>query len=88
LRVQRLTTWSRNSLKGVRKSQMMPDQVRKWLRLQSKDFYAAGFDALAEQWDKCINVGGGYVEKCLFHVQISHVLLFISICDLFADSSS
>jgi hypothetical protein len=29
------TTGSRNSLKDVRKSQMMPDQVRKWLRQQS-----------------------------------------------------
>jgi hypothetical protein len=37
--------------------------VRKWLRHQSKHFYAAGFDALVKQWDKCINVGGGYVEK-------------------------
>jgi hypothetical protein len=32
-----------------------------WLRQQSKDFYAAGFDALVRRWDKCINVGG-YVE--------------------------
>jgi hypothetical protein len=39
-------------------------EVRKWLRQQSKDFYAAGFDAaLAKQWDKCISIGGGYVEK-------------------------
>jgi hypothetical protein len=30
---------------------------------QSKDFYAAGFDALVKRWDKCIIVGGGYVEK-------------------------
>jgi hypothetical protein len=37
--------------------------VRKWLRQQSKDFYATGFDALLKQWDKCISVGGGYVEK-------------------------
>jgi hypothetical protein len=37
--------------------------VRKWLRQQSKDFYAAGFDALVKRWDKCINVGGGYVMK-------------------------
>jgi hypothetical protein len=28
-----------------------------------KDFYAAGFDALGKQWDRCIGVGGGYVEK-------------------------
>jgi hypothetical protein len=31
-------------------------EVRKWLRQQSKDFYAAGFDAPD-------NVAGGYVEK-------------------------
>jgi histone-lysine N-methyltransferase SETMAR len=37
--------------------------VQKWLRQQSKDLHAAGFDALVKQWDKCINVGGGYVEK-------------------------
>jgi hypothetical protein len=36
---------------------------RKWLRQQSKDFCAAGFDALVKRWDRCINVGGGYVEK-------------------------
>jgi hypothetical protein len=45
---------------------MMPDQVRKWLRQQTKDFYAAGFDALAKRWDKCIDVGGGYAEKEMF----------------------
>jgi hypothetical protein len=38
-------------------------EVWKWLRQQSKDFYAAGFDALVKRWDKCINVGGGDVEK-------------------------
>jgi hypothetical protein len=55
--------WPRNFLKDVRKSQMMPDQVRKWLRQQPKDFYAASFDALVKRWDKCINNGGRYVEK-------------------------
>jgi hypothetical protein len=38
-------------------------EVRKWLRQPSKDFYAAGFYALVKQWDKCISVGGGYIEK-------------------------
>jgi hypothetical protein len=38
-------------------------EVRKWLRQQSKDFYAAGFDALIKRWDKCVNVGGGHVAK-------------------------
>jgi hypothetical protein len=30
---------------------------------KSKDFCAAGFDALLKRWDKCISVGGGHVEK-------------------------
>jgi hypothetical protein len=62
-RVKRFTTGSRNSLKNVRKSQMMPYQMRMCLRQQSKDFCAAGFDALVKRWDKCVNVDGGYVEK-------------------------
>jgi hypothetical protein len=28
-----------------------------------KNLHAAGFDAMVKRWDKCINVGGGYVEK-------------------------
>jgi hypothetical protein len=39
-RVKRFTTRSRNSLKDVRKSQLMSDQPRKWLRQQSKDFHS------------------------------------------------
>jgi hypothetical protein len=38
-------------------------EVRKWLRQQPKDFYAAGFDALVKRWDRCIDVDGGYFEK-------------------------
>jgi hypothetical protein len=38
-------------------------EVRKWMRRHWKDCCAAGFDALVKRWDKCINVGGGYVEK-------------------------
>jgi hypothetical protein len=34
-------------------------EMQKWLRQQSKDFYAAGFNALVKRWDKCINVNGG-----------------------------
>jgi hypothetical protein len=62
-RVKRFTAGSRNSLKDVRKSQDDEMEVRKWLRQQSKDFCAAGFDALVKRWGQCINVGGGYVEK-------------------------
>jgi hypothetical protein len=47
--------------------------IRKWVEKRGKrfaddeevvkDLSAAGFDALAKRWDKCVNVGGGYVEK-------------------------
>jgi hypothetical protein len=48
-----------------------------------------GFDALVNWWDKCNSVGAGYVKKTmLFQVWTWHVLCFISICDLFTDSSS
>jgi hypothetical protein len=64
-------------------------EVRKWLRQQSKDFCAVGFDALVKRWGKCINIDGGYVEKQMFfQVRTAHVLRFISICDLFTDSPS
>jgi hypothetical protein len=56
-------------------------QMRKWLRQQSKDFRSVGFDALVKQCDKCINVGGGYIQ-----FRISHVLRSVFICDLFSDS--
>jgi hypothetical protein len=35
----------------------------KWLRQQSKYFYAADFDALVKRCEKCVNVDGRYVEK-------------------------
>jgi hypothetical protein len=38
-------------------------EVRKWLRQQSKGFYAVGFDAPVKQWNKYVNVGRGHVEK-------------------------
>jgi hypothetical protein len=38
-------------------------EMRNWLRQLSKDFYAAGFEARVKRWDKCVSVGGGYVEK-------------------------
>jgi hypothetical protein len=38
-------------------------EVLKWLRQQTKHFRAVGFDELVKRWDKCISVGGEYVEK-------------------------
>jgi hypothetical protein len=32
-------------------------KMREWLRQQSKDFCAAGSDALVKRWDMCTNVG-------------------------------
>jgi hypothetical protein len=91
--LKRFTTESRNCHLGGKRftnDEEVETEVRKWLRKQSKDFYAAGFDALVKQWDECISVGGGYVKKQFFFIQvrISHVLHFVSICDLFTDSPS
>jgi hypothetical protein len=55
--------WAANVSLMTKRSKL---EVRRWLRQQSKKFYAAGFDALVKRWDKCINVGGGYVEKYMF----------------------
>jgi hypothetical protein len=38
-------------------------EMRKWMKQQTKNFYAAAFDALVKRWDKCINGGGVYIEK-------------------------
>jgi hypothetical protein len=38
-------------------------EVRNWLRQQSKDLCAAGFDVMVKRWDKCSNVDGGYVGE-------------------------
>jgi hypothetical protein len=42
---------------------MMPDQARKWVKQQSKDFCSADLNTLVKGYDKCMNVGGGYIEK-------------------------
>jgi len=34
-----------------------------WFRQQPQEFYAAGFQGLVKQWDKCLNFYGDYVEK-------------------------
>jgi hypothetical protein len=49
--------------KGFSDNEEVATEVRKWLRQQSEDFNAAGFEALVKRWDKCINVGGGHVKK-------------------------
>jgi hypothetical protein len=39
--------------KGFADEKEVDVEVRMWLRQQSKDFYAAGFDALVKRWEKC-----------------------------------
>jgi hypothetical protein len=41
-------------------------EMRKWLRQQSEDFCAVGFNTLVKWWDKCISVDGRYIEKLMF----------------------
>jgi hypothetical protein len=55
--------WTEKFSQG--RSKVVDDEleVRKWLRQLLKDFCAAGFDAVVKRWDKCINVGGGHIEK-------------------------
>jgi hypothetical protein len=84
-RVKRFTAGSRNSLKDVRKSQMLPNQLRKWLRQSQKTsklryYYNDGTSVSVLVEDMSRNT--------FFQVRTSHALPFISICDLFTDSSS
>jgi hypothetical protein len=52
-------------------------EVWKWLRQKPKDFYASGLDALVKRWDKCINVGGGYVKNKCFSRFIKHTFYIL-----------
>jgi hypothetical protein len=55
--------WVENFSQGRSKVAEDDSQAQTWLRQQTKDFHAAGFDALVKRWDKRINIGGGYVDK-------------------------
>jgi hypothetical protein len=55
--------WVQKRGKRFADEEEIETEVWKWLTHQSKDFYVAGFGALVMRWDKCINVGSGYVEK-------------------------
>jgi hypothetical protein len=57
--------WVEKGGKRFADEEEVETEVRKWLRKQPKDFCAAGFGALVERWDKCIDVGGGYVKKLM-----------------------
>ncbi|CAK9816246.1 Histone-lysine N-methyltransferase SETMAR [Anthophora plagiata] len=54
-----------DALRGKRfaNNEEVKEVVQKWLRGKSKEFFAKGIRKLQERWDKCITVGGDYVEK-------------------------
>jgi hypothetical protein len=58
-----LHDWVKKYGKRFADDEEVKTEERKWLRRQSIYFHAAGFDAFVKRWDKCINVGGGYVGK-------------------------
>ena len=37
--------------------------VQQWLSSQAADFYEDGIQKLITRYDKCLNIGGNYVEK-------------------------
>lgn len=39
-------------------------EVNKWVKAQDPGFFTRGFEKLADRYQKCIDLGGGYVEKC------------------------
>jgi hypothetical protein len=63
LSLKAIHNWVEKCAKRFADDEEVETEVWKWLRQQSKDFYAAGFDALVKRWDKCNNIGEAYVEK-------------------------
>jgi hypothetical protein len=55
--------WVQKRGKRFADDEEVETEVREWLRQQSKDFYAEGFDALVKRWGKCISFGGGYIRR-------------------------
>lgn len=55
----------KESLRGVKyetEKALMSD-LRKWIKAQPKEWFAAGLRKLPERWQKCIESGGDYIEK-------------------------
>jgi hypothetical protein len=54
------TGWRKNHYLGATRfadDEEVETEVQKWLRQQSKDFYAVDFDSLVKRWDKCTDIG-------------------------------
>ncbi|GBO18860.1 hypothetical protein AVEN_22148-1 [Araneus ventricosus] len=61
-------TLNRNEVRSCRGKHFADDddvqhEALLWMRQQPKEFYAAGIGPLIKRWDKCMNNGGGHVEK-------------------------
>jgi hypothetical protein len=41
----------------------LQSSVVEWLQSQAVEFYDRGIQKLVKRYDKCLNVGGNYVEK-------------------------
>jgi histone-lysine N-methyltransferase SETMAR len=39
-------------------------EVERWLRQQDETFYTRGLEKLFDRYEKCIELGGAYIEKC------------------------
>jgi hypothetical protein len=85
-RVKRFITGSRNYLMDIRKSQMMSDQVRKWLRAVRR-LTCCGFRRTGKAMGQVLSglVGDMARNKCF--PSGPNILRFISVCDLFTDSA-
>jgi hypothetical protein len=75
----------KRTLKGCRFT--TNEDVEVAVQTQDTDFYQQEFFKLVKRWDKCINVGGDYVEKqptnALFRPYrcVSHPCCFLQMAD-------
>jgi transposase len=60
---RKVYNWVEKFSEGRSKVSDDETEVLKWLRQQSRDFYAVSFEALVKRWDKCFSVGGEHVEE-------------------------
>jgi hypothetical protein len=51
LSLQEVHNWVKEHGKIFTDDEEVETELRKWLRQQSEDFFAAGFDALVKRWD-------------------------------------
>jgi hypothetical protein len=86
-RVKLFTSGSRNSLKN----EEVETEMRKWLRQQSKILVCCGFrrtgKAMGQAYQCCWRIRRE-INVFFFQFRISHILRYISICDLFTDPPS